>query len=360
MNMSWGARAAAAAAAGAVAGAVLVVLAASGLREPADPAANARVFWVAPGETLVPIAERLDSAGMLPAKPLFGPRVLVAYAQLSGKDREIKSGEYDLSAAMTPLEILEKIVQGAVKTHEVTLPEGMRLDEVASRLGDAGITDPDAFLAQARDVGFARSLSLPSDSFEGYAYPETYRFRRHTPPEEVLERMLAEFRSRFTPEDLEAVAKSGFTLHQLVTLASIVEKESAQIEERPMIAGVYRNRLRIGMRLQSDPTVIYGIVQTRGSFDGNIRSRDLREDTAWNTYTRAGLPPGPIASPSIEAIRAVLHPADVPYLYFVARNDGWHEFSTNLTAHNAAVKRYQGKPSKRRGDLARSDDGERR
>ena len=360
MNMSWGTRAAAAATAGAVAGALLVALAASGLREPADPAANARVFWVAPGETLVPIAERLDSAGMLPAKPLFGPRVLVAYAQLSGKDREIKSGEYDLSAAMTPLEILEKIVQGAVKMHEVTLPEGMRLDEVAARFGDAGITDPDAFLSQARDAGFARGLGLPTGSFEGYAYPETYRFRRHTPPEEVLERMLAEFRSRLTPDDLEALARSGFTLHQLVTLASIVEKESAQVEERPMIAGVYRNRLRIGMRLQSDPTVIYGIVQTRGSFDGDIRSRDLREDNVWNTYTRAGLPPGPIASPSIEAIRAVLFPADVPYLYFVARNDGSHEFSSNLTAHNAAVKRYQSKPSKRRGDLARSDDGERR
>jgi UPF0755 protein len=296
---------------------------------------------------------------MLPAKPLFGPRVLVAYAQLSGKDREIKSGEYDLSAAMTPLEILEKIVQGAVKMHEVTLPEGMRLDEVAARFADAGITDADAFLEQAHDPGFARRVGLPAASFEGYAYPETYRFRRHTPPEEVLERMLAEFRRRFTPEDLDAVPKSGFSLHELVTLASIVEKESAQDDERPLIAGVYRNRLRLGMRLQSDPTVIYGIVQTRGSFDGDIRSRDLREDNVWNTYTRAGLPPGPIASPSIEAIRAVLHPADVPYLYFVARNDGSHEFSTNLTDHNAAVKRYQSK-SKRRGDLARSEDGARR
>ena len=138
-----------------------------------------------------------------------------------------------------------------------------------------------------------------------------------------------------------------------MTLASIVEKESAQVDERPLIAGVYRNRLRIGMRLQSDPTVIYGIVQTRGSFDGDIRSRDLREDNAWNTYTRAGLPPGPIASPSIEAIRAVLFPADVPYLYFVARNDGSHEFSTNLTAHNAAVKRYQSRAPGRSGEESR-------
>ncbi len=339
--MRWGAGAAAATAAGTLLGAVVVALAASGLRQPADPEAGARVFWVAPGATLVPIAERLESAGMLPAKPLFGPRVLVAYAQLRGVDREIKSGEYDLSAAMTPLEILEKIVQGAVKMHEVTLPEGLRLDEVAARFGDAGITDADAFLAQARDSELARSLGLPTASFEGYAYPETYRFRRHTPPDEVLARMVDEFKRRLTPADLETVAKSGYTLHQIVTLASIVEKESAQGHERPLIAGVYRNRLRIGMRLQSDPTVIYGMVQTRGSWDGDIRYRDLREDTPWNTYTRSGLPPSPIASPSIEAIRAVLHPADVPYLYFVARNDGSHEFSTNLTAHNAAVKRYQ-------------------
>ncbi|MGH2900028.1 MAG: endolytic transglycosylase MltG, partial [Solirubrobacteraceae bacterium] len=255
---------------------------------------------------------------------------------------------------MSPLEILEKFVQGAVKMHEVTLPEGLRLDEIAARLDEAGITDAAAFLARARDAEFAHKLGLQAASFEGYAYPETYRFRRQTPPDEVLERMLAEFRGRFSAGDLAAVAKSGMTLHQIVTLASIVEKESAQIEERAVISGVYQNRLRLGMRLQSDPTVIYGILQVHGGFDGDIRSRDLREDNAWNTYTRTGLPPSPIASPSIEAIRAVLFPADVPYLYFVARNDRSHQFSTSLTEHNEAVKRYQ---SKRRGDLARSDDG---
>ena len=330
-------------------------IAASGLLESADPGAESRVFWVEPGETLLPIAERLAAAGLLPTGAFFGPRVLVVYAQLTGKDREIKSGEYDLSPASTPLEILEKLVEGAVKMREVTVPEGLRLDEIATRLNDAGVTDGAAFLTRARDGEYARSLGLAAGSFEGYAYPETYRFRYQTPADEVLGRMLDEFRSRVTPGDLDSVGKSGLSLHQIVTLASIVEKESAQVGERPLISGVYRNRLRLGMRLQSDPTVIYGIVQTRGAFDGNIRSRDLREDTAWNTYTRTGLPPGPIASPSIEAIRAVLFPADVPYLYFVARNDGSHQFSASLTDHNAAVKRYQ---SKRRGELARSDDGE--
>jgi UPF0755 protein len=355
--MTWRSAAGAIAGAFALAAAVVAGIAASGLRELVDPAANPRIFWVAPGETLLPIAQRLDAAGLLPSHTLFGPRVLVIYAQFSGEDREIKSGEYDLSAAMTPLQILDKIVQGAVKMHEVTLPEGMRLDEIAIRLADAGVTDAAAFLALAHDAGFARSLGLETASFEGYAYPETYRFRRHTPPEEVLERMLAEFRSRFTSEDLAAVKKSDLSLHQIVTLASIVEKESAQVYERPLISGVYQNRLRLGMRLQSDPTVIYGIVQTRGFFDGDIRSRDLREDNVWNTYTHSGLPPGPIASPSIEAIRAVLFPADVPYLYFVARNDGSHQFSASLRDHNSAVKLYQ---SNRRSDLARSENGERR
>jgi len=355
--MSWRAAVGAIATAVAVAAAVAAGFAATGLRERVDPTAEPRVFWVAPGETLLPIAERLDAAGLLPDRHGFGPRVLVAYAQLSGKDREIKSGEYDLSPAMTPLEILEKIVHGAVKMHEVTLPEGLRLDEIATRFDDAGVTDAALFLARARDGAFARSLGLEADSFEGYAYPETYRFRRHTQPEEVLERMLAEFNRRLTPSDRLALSNSHLTLHEVVTLASIVEKESAQVDERPLIAGVYRNRLRLRMRLQSDPTVIYGIVQTKGYFDGDIRSHDLRDDTVWNTYTRNGLPPGPIASPSIEAIRAVLFPADVPYLYFVARNDGSHEFSVDLTAHNAAVKRFQ---SKRRGDVARSENGERR
>lgn len=339
------------------ASALLLVLAAAGLREPADPEAGRRLFWVAPGESLSPIARRLAESGLIRERTLSGPRALVTYARLNRWDREIKSGEYELSAAMSPIEILERIVQGKVKMHEVTLPEGLRLDEVAQRLGDAGITDGEAFLALAHDESFARGLGLQASSFEGYAYPETYHFRRHTPPEEVLERMLAEFRSRLTPEDLDAVAKSGLTLDQIVTLASIVEKESARAEERPLIAGVYRNRLRIGMRLQSDPTVIYGIVRTRGSFDGDIRSRDLREDNAWNTYTRAGLPPSPIASPSIEAIRAVLAPAEMPYLYFVARNDGSHEFSTNLADHNTAVRRHQ---SKRGRNLVRNEDGQRR
>jgi peptidoglycan lytic transglycosylase G len=326
----------------AVLGAVGAVgLGASALREPADPNGETQVFWVNPSEPLDGVARRLDVAGLLPKRAFFGPRAVVLYAKFTGKDRAIKSGEYDLSPAQSPIDIVDKLVLGQVKMHEVTLPEGLRLDEIAARLQVAGIADAEEFLARAHDPVLAKREGLEADSFEGYVYPETYRFRRDTPPEELLSRMLGELRQKLTADDFKALEASGLNLHQVVTLASIVEKESTPGPERPMIARVYLNRLQIGMRLQSDPTVIYGVLQTHGAFDGDLKIVDLREDNPWNTYTRAGLPPGPIANPSLDAIRAVLHPADVPYLYFVSRNDGTHEFSATLTEHNRAVKRYQ-------------------
>src|SRR5262245_10692174 len=313
----------------------------AGLREAADPDGPSKVFWVAPHEPLDPVAKRLASEGLLPERAFFGPDVLVLYAKWSGKDRAIKSGEYDLSPALTPLQILDKLVAGKVKMHEVTLPEGLRLDEVAARLEAAGITNAASFVERANDAELAHSLGVEAASLEGYAYPETYRFRRDTPPDEILADMVDQLRRRLDDADKAAILRSQLSLHQIVTLASIVEKESTPGPERGLISAVFHNRLAKGMRLQSDPTVIYGIVQTRGSFDGNIRVADLREDNPWNTYTRAGLPPGPIASPSLDAIRATLHPADVDYLYFVARNDGSHAFSATLADHNRAVKRFQ-------------------
>jgi len=321
-----------------------VGLGASALRQPANPSGESQVFWVNPSEPLDGVAQRLDVAGLLPKRPFFGPRAVVLYAKFTGKDRAIKSGEYDLSPALSPIAIVDKLVLGQVKMHEVTLPEGLRLDEIAARLQQAGITDAEEFMARARDPVLARREGLEADSFEGYVYPETYRFRRDTPPEELLARTVAELRQRLSADDFRAIHDSGLSLHQVITLASIVEKESVPGPERPMIARVYLNRLQIGMRLQSDPTVIYGVLQTHGSFDGDLKIVDLREDNPWNTYTRAGLPPGPIANPSLDAIHAVLHPADVPYLYFVSRNDGTHEFSATLTEHNKAVKRYQMRP----------------
>lgn len=321
--------------------ALLGAFSACGLVTPAAREGTSRIFTVRSGEPLHSALERLKDEGLLAERPLFGPRVLAAWARLSGTDRAIKSGEYELSPTQTPLEILAKLRSGMIRTLAVTVPEGLRMDEVAERLERAGITDSRAFLRLATDAELARSLGIEAETLEGYLYPETYRFRRDAPPEEVLRAMVEEFRERLAEEDRERLEKSGLSLHELVTLASLVEKETAVPEERPLVSAVFLNRLRKGMRLQSDPTVIYGIVRSRGSFDGNLRRRDLETDTPYNTYTRAGLPKGPIASPTIDAIRACLDPADVAYLYFVSRNDGTHVFSETFAEHVRAVDRYQ-------------------
>jgi UPF0755 protein len=326
---------------------VLVVMAAaavggwiaSGLWLAADPNGAPRDFVVEPGEPLVRVAARLEQERLLAARP-FTARALVLFAQARGLDRAIKSGEYELSPAMSAIAMLEKLVSGTVKTYAVTLPEGLRLEEIAERLEAAGIVEAQAFLAEARSPELARELGIEADTLEGYLYPETYRFPRDTPPQDVVRGMSAQFESRWDATDDE-LASSGLSRHQVVTLGSIVEKETGAAHERPLIAAVFRNRLKRHMRLQSDPTVIYGILETRGHFDGNIRRRDLEEDTPYNTYTRSGLPPGPIASVGMESIRAVLEPADVPYLYFVSRNDGTHHFSSTLAEHSRAVDRYQ-------------------
>ncbi len=307
----------------------------------AGPDESATVFEVSPGESLASVAARLDAQGLLPRAPLFGPSVLVGFARLTSRDRRVKSGEYDVDSGMTPVEILDRMVAGEVKTYPVAVPEGLRLDEIAARLEAAGVVAADAFLARARDAEFARAQGVEADSVEGYLYPETYRFPRGASPDDVLRSMLEQFERELSDEDRVALARSRLSRHQVVTLASIVEKETSQPAERPLVSAVMHNRLARGMRLQSDPTVIYGVLQVRGSFDGNLRKRDLLEDTPWNTYTRAGLPRGPIACPSIESIRAVLAPADVPYLYFVARNDGTHVFSRTLEEHARAVDRWQ-------------------
>lgn len=327
--------------AGALVGALTCVAAlgwlASGLWSPADPDGEERVFRIGSGDTLRVVAERLHEGGLIELRP----GILVYWGRLTGAERSIKSGEYDLGPGMTPAEILAKLVSGNVKTYPVTLPEGIRLDEVAERLERAQIADAQAFLARAREPELARSLGIEGDSFEGYVYPETYRFRRPTPPEEILERTVGEFWSRLTERDRDRVAHSGRSLHEIVTLASIVEKETAVEEERALVAAVFWNRLQRRMRLQSDPTVIYGLIATRGHFDGDIRYRDLKADNAYNTYTRHGLPPGPIANTTVESLRAVLDPADVPYLYFVSRNDGTHVFSSTLAEHTQHVHHYQ-------------------
>lgn len=306
------------------------------------------MFTVEPGEGLTRIVARLESDGLVRGRWPFGSYPLVLWARTQALDRGIKSGEYDLSSSMTPMEILDKLIDGDVKTHIVTIPEGLRLDELAQRLEQAEITSAEEFLEWARNESFVRSLGIEATTAEGYLFPETYRFRRHTPAEQVVRHMHEELLRRLSDEDRARIAASDLSFHEILTLASIVEKETSIPQERPIVAAVFWNRLRRGMRLQADPTVIYGVIDRDGAWDGNLRKRDLQDDTPYNTYARSGLPPGPIAGVSIDSIRSVLSPEDVPHLYFVARRDGSHVFSSTLAEHNDAVRRHQIHPRRTR------------
>lgn len=245
---------------------------------------------------------------------------------------------------MTPQEILERVRSGKVRTYEVVLPEGSRATEIAARFEEAGLARKDEFLAAVFDPAFARSLGIEAESLEGYLYPETYRVARNLSARALARMLVDQFFAVWRTVEPAARA-SGLTQHQIVTLASIVEKETAAPDERPLIAAVFLNRLDRRMRLETDPTVIYGIAD----FDGNLRKKHLLDDTnPYNTYRIPGLPPGPIASPGADALRAVVEPAETEYLFFVSRNDGTHVFSRTYREHVDAVNHYQKNARNRR------------
>jgi UPF0755 protein len=309
--------------------------------EPADPTSLDEVaFTVERGQGLRPVANALEAADLI-----RDADALTLLARFRGWESALKAGEYGLSAGWTSERILEQITSGRVRTYTAVLPEGIRASEIADRLDDAGLTSREEFLRVISDEEFAKSLGIPAPSLEGYLYPETYEIPRDLPPKELARILVQQFDVAWGEIEAQA-SNNGLNKHEIVTLASIVEKETAAPEERPLIAGVFLNRLRKGMRLETDPTVIYGIED----FDGNLRRRDLRnKQNPYNTYQIAGLPPGPIASPGAEALRAVVEPADTDYLYFVSRNDGTHVFSKTYRDHVNAVNRYQ----KRRRSQAR-------
>ncbi len=289
-------------------------------------------FEVRPGDSLGRVAEALEEKGLI-----RNARVTRWFAKVEDLSSQIKIGEYELSAALSTAEILEILTKGRVLTHVVVIPEGQRASEIADRLVAAGLADREAFLKIVFDPEIARRLGVEGSSLEGYLFPDTYRFARGLPPERLAQTMVEEFLRVY--HDLETTAgETPLSMRELVTLASIVEKETGDARERPVIAAVFLNRLKRGMRLETDPTVIYGIK----NFDGNLRRIHLQDDdNPYNTYRIRGLPPGPIASPGREALRAVREPADSPFLYFVSRNDGTHVFSTTYADHKVAVDRFQ-------------------
>jgi UPF0755 protein len=284
------------------------------------------------GQGFKPLSASLYQKGII-----LSPVKFRLFARIRGYDKHIKAGEYMLSSAMTPEKILETMVDGKVLLHRLTIPEGYNLRQIARAVENAGFATEADFLKAADDPDFVHAKGIDAQTFEGYLYPDTYYFPKGFTPENIISAMVKRFWSVFKPEWKERAKTLGMTIHQVITLASIIEKETAVADERPIISSVFHNRLKRNMRLESDPTVIYGM----GDYNGNITRKDLERPTPYNTYTKKGLPPGPISNTGAKAIEAALYPADGKFLYFVSKNNGTHHFSTNFKDHSRAVRKYQ-------------------
>lgn len=254
----------------------------------------------------------------------------------------LKAGELAFRDNMTPREVLDILLEGTPVNYKVTIAEGLRIDEIGTILERANLADAKTFREEARDIDFVRSLGIHASSLEGFLYPDTYHFRKNTPVEDIISEMVASYKRVFSEAFKQKAQELGMTELEVVTLASIVEKETSVEEERHLIAGVFHNRLRKGMRLATDPTVIYAVLLKKGHFNGNLTRADLLMDHPYNTYRNPGLPPGPICNPGKEALQAVLHPKKTNYLFFVSKNDGSHHFCPNYACHEKAVRRFQG------------------
>jgi UPF0755 protein len=287
-------------------------------------------------EVHIPKGATLDAiAGILHSQGLIGnPQLFMLAARVLGYDRGLKAGRFTIPTGSSMYRILRQLARGMAQQDMVTIPEGWRTDQIAQLLHERAKIDPMRFLALAGDSTFARTLGVPSDRLEGYLFPETYPFYPLLSPEEVIRVMVDRALRTFGEEMSLPGAKDGLTLHQLVTLASIVEAEAQIASERPRIAAVFYNRLRDGMMLQSDPTVVYAL----GVWRNRVYYRDLDVKSPYNTYRNKGLPPGPICNPGRGAFHAVLFPLeDTTEYYFVARGDGTHIFSKTWEEHLRAV-----------------------
>lgn len=283
------------------------------------------------------IAQMLGEKGVV-AHPVYF-KIYVLLMQAAPK---IRAGEYSFAPGLRPAEVLDQLLKGDFSTRRITIPEGWSLKEIAKFLAGQGLVDEQRFLQRAFNEEFARSLGVESPTLEGYLYPDTYEIYKPKDEAEVLSKLVARFQEVWKKDFEQRAAFTGMTRQQVVTLASIVEKETGNADERPLIASVFLNRLRINMPLATDPTVIYGIP----GFDGNLTRHHLSTPGPYNTYLNAGLPPTPIASPGAAAIHAVLYPAMTEYLYFVSKNDGTHQFSKTESEHLEAVRKYQLNQSK--------------
>jgi UPF0755 protein len=300
---------------------------------------------VTEGEGAADIGRRLEEAGVIQSARLFD-----VLAALMGVEDEMVAGRYEFDIGMPTLQVIGRLRRGATMPLTVTVPEGLRSEEVALLMEQKGIVSADEFRSALASEQYEFDFLAerpPGAGLEGYLFPATYGFSRGVSAEEVVQRMLAAFDAQVTPELRQAAQATGLSLYQAVTLASIVEREAVKPDERPIIASVFLNRLRLGMPLEADPTVQYALandpanVERFGFWKQGLTLEDLQVDSPYNTYVNGELPPGPICNPGLASLEAVAHPAQTNYLYFVARDDGSHVFAETLEEHLRNVEQYQ-------------------
>ena len=290
---------------------------------------------IPPGSGTAAIARRLADAGVVTDVNTFRLALWV-----TGQGRRLQAGEYRFDHPLSARQVAEKIGRGEVYVHPITFREGLTIKQMAELYESRGFGPAKDFVEAAKNVALVQAIDPAAKDLEGYLFPDTYALPRRATADQLVARMVASFTKALTPDLIEKATANGQSVRQLVTLASIVEKETGKAEERPMVAAVYANRLKIGMGLQCDPTVIYAL-ERAGRFNGNLTREDLQFDSPYNTYRYAGLPPGPIAAPGRASLEAAADPASVPYLYFVSRNDGSHAFAATLDEHNRNVHQWQ-------------------
>jgi UPF0755 protein len=299
-----------------------------------------KLVLVPKGSPLPEVVGILREGGILPHPLAFRALVLLTFS-----GRRLHYGEYAFPTPPSAFEAWRKLVRGDVIRYEVTVPPGANLYDVAKLLEEKNLATAEAFLATAASPAVLGRLEIPGESAEGYLFPDSYILVKPVTPEEIIEFMVRQFRRKVPPDAEKRAKEAGLSLHQVVTIASIIEKETGLEEEKPIVSAVIRRRMALGMPLQMDPTVIYGVKR----FDGTVTRKDLRTAGPYNTYLNRGLPPGPIANPGLAALAAALSPAKEEYLFFVSRNDGSHTFSRTLPEHNRAVERFR--------RAAREDEG---
>ncbi|HSE14039.1 MAG TPA: endolytic transglycosylase MltG [Candidatus Deferrimicrobium sp.] len=292
------------------------------------------------GSPLPEVVRILRDDGILPHPQAFRALVILTFS-----GRRLHYGEYAFPTPPSAFEAWRRLVRGDVIKYEVTVRPGENLFDVAELVKEKKLVAAEAFLAAATSPAVLRRLDIPGESAEGYLFPDSYIFVKPVTPEEIVELMVQQFRRKIPPDTEKRAKEAGFSLHQIVTIASIIEKETGIEQEKPIVSAVIRRRLALDMPLQMDPTVIYGAKR----FDGTVTGKDLRKAGPYNTYLNRGLPPGPIANPGLPALAAALSPSNAEYLYFVSNNDGSHTFSRTLTEHLRAVEQFR--------RAARGDEG---